>query len=133
VELADGVELGEGARIEARAGVRLGAGARLGERAVIVALAGVELGAGADVGDWAAVVDAGPGWSDAETAIRRQPLRAARLRIGAAARVGRHAAVSASVGDRAMVAPYAVVEREVAAGESYPRVSARRRPADSSS
>jgi acetyltransferase-like isoleucine patch superfamily enzyme len=124
VELGDGAVLGPGSRIEARGGVvRLGPGARLGERAVIVALAGVDLGAGAIVGDWAAVADAGPTWADAETAIRRQPLRAAPIRVGRDARVGAHAAVTASVGDGARIAPYAVVEREVPA----------RRPARSSS
>jgi acetyltransferase-like isoleucine patch superfamily enzyme len=139
VVLGDDVVLGPGSRIEARAGVvRLGAGARLGERAVIVALAGVEIGAGAVVGDWAAISDARPTWSDAETAIRRQPLRAAPLRVGERAEVGIHAAVSAPVGDDAVVGPYAVVEEPVPAGAAYqaapqPRVGARRRPADSAS
>jgi carbonic anhydrase/acetyltransferase-like protein (isoleucine patch superfamily) len=124
VELADGVALGPGSRIEARGGVvRLGPNARLGERAVIVALAGVEIGAGADVGDWAAVTDAQPTWADPETAIRRQPLRAAPIRVGRDARIGQHAAVSRSLPDGARIAPYAVVEREEPA----------RRPAQSSS
>jgi acetyltransferase-like isoleucine patch superfamily enzyme len=113
VELGDGVALGPGSRIDARGGVvRLAPGALLGERAVIVALAGVEVGAGAVVGDWAAVADAGPTWASAETAIRRQPLRVAPLRIGDGAHVGAHASVGASVADGAVVAPYAVVERE---------------------
>jgi acetyltransferase-like isoleucine patch superfamily enzyme len=119
VELGDGAELGEGSRIEARGGVvRLGPGARLGERAVIVALAGVEIGAGAEVGDWAAVTDAAPRWSDPETAIRRQPLRIAPVRVGRGARVGVHAVVSAPVGDGAVIAPYVVVDRDAPAAQS---------------
>ena len=62
VVLEDGCLLGEGCRIEARAGVvRIGAGAELGERAVIVALAGVEIGTAAVVGDWALIADHEPG------------------------------------------------------------------------
>jgi acetyltransferase-like isoleucine patch superfamily enzyme len=113
VELGAGASLGPGSRIEAVAGtVRLGPHARLDERAVVVALAGVEIGADAVVGAWAAVADAGPSWADPEVAVRHQPLRATPVRIGAGARVGQHAAVLASVGDGAVVAPYAVVERD---------------------
>jgi acetyltransferase-like isoleucine patch superfamily enzyme len=113
VELGEGAVLGPGSRIEAVAGtVRLGPRARLEERAVVVSLAGVEIGADAVVGAWAAVADAGPTWADPEIATRRQPLRSAPLRVGRDAQVGVHAAVLASVGDGAAIAPYAVVERD---------------------
>jgi carbonic anhydrase/acetyltransferase-like protein (isoleucine patch superfamily) len=112
VELAPGVALGAGSRIEAAGGrVSLGPGARLGERAVIVARAGVDVGERAVVGDWAAVADAAPAYADPETPVRRQPLRAAPLTIGAGARIGPHAAVHDSLPAGADVAPYAVVER----------------------
>jgi acetyltransferase-like isoleucine patch superfamily enzyme len=116
VELGAGAVLGPGSRIEAVHGtVRLGPGARLGERAVVVSLSGVDIGAGAVVGDWAAVIDAGPTWRDAEVPTRRQPLRALPVVVGREARVGLHAAVLAGVtlGDGAVVAPYAVVERDI--------------------
>ena len=48
VRLEDGCLLGEGCRIEAKAGtVRIGPDARLGARSVLVALAGIDVGAGA--------------------------------------------------------------------------------------
>jgi acetyltransferase-like isoleucine patch superfamily enzyme len=112
VILEDGVVLHEGARIQADGGtVRIGAGARLGERAVLVALAGIDVGAGCVVGDWAMVTDAEPGFEDPERPIREQPLRTARVTLGARARIGPHAKVlaGAAIPPDAVVEPYAVV------------------------
>jgi acetyltransferase-like isoleucine patch superfamily enzyme len=112
VELGDGSALGPGSRIEASGGrVTLGPGARVGERAIVTAIAGVEIGPGALVGDWAVVSDAEPTAADVETPLRRQPLRASPVTIGADAVLGPHAVVGpgAQIRPRGQVAAYAVV------------------------
>jgi acetyltransferase-like isoleucine patch superfamily enzyme len=89
--------------------VRIRRNARVGERAVIVAHAGVEIGESAVIGAWAAIEDARPTYADAETPIRKQPLAARPLSVGAGARIGAHASIHASVPAGAEIAPYAVV------------------------
>jgi len=108
--LEDGVVLGDGCRIEAKAGtVRIGAHARLGERSVVVAHAGIEVGAHSRIGDWALVSDAVPAFGDPEAPIRAQGLTARPLTVGERAVVGLHAAVQADVPAGATVTPYAVL------------------------
>jgi UDP-3-O-[3-hydroxymyristoyl] glucosamine N-acyltransferase len=112
VVLGDGVELGERARVEAIGGpVRIGARTRLGERCTLAATAGIEIGEGCLIGDYVLVADADPGFADAETPVRLQPLRTAPIRVGDGARIGAHAAVlaGAQVADGAVVGSYAVV------------------------
>ena len=119
LELGDGCVLGDRVRIEAVAGtVRIGPGAVIGERATLVALAGIEIGAGAGLGPQVLVADAAPTFEDAELPLRRQPVRAEPLAIGAHARVGARAALlaGARVGAGAVVGSYAVVTGEVPAG-----------------
>jgi acetyltransferase-like isoleucine patch superfamily enzyme len=98
VRLGDGCFLGPRSRVEAAGGtVEIGAGVRLGERAAIVAMERVTLGEGATLGDWAIVSDAEeprPG-ADVETPLREQPVVTRPVMIGAGARVGAHAALSA--------------------------------------
>jgi acetyltransferase-like isoleucine patch superfamily enzyme len=98
VRLGDGCALGPDCRVESAGGVvEIGARARLGERAVIVAMERVTVGEGAALGDWAIVSDAEeprPG-ADVETPLRAQPVVTRPVRIGAGARVGAHAALSA--------------------------------------
>ncbi len=111
VVLEDGCRLGDGVRIEARAGVvRIGAGAELGERVVIVALAGVDVGPRAVVGDWTAITDHAPGFEDPERPVRLQPLRSAPVAIAAGTRIGPHAVIGAGARVEADVAPYEVVD-----------------------
>ena len=111
VVLEDGCRLGDGVRIEARAGVvRIGAGAELGERVVIVALAGVEIGPRAIVGDWTAISDHAPGYEDPERPVRLQPVHSAPITVAARARIGAHAVIGAGARVEADVAPYEVVE-----------------------
>jgi acetyltransferase-like isoleucine patch superfamily enzyme len=112
VTLADGVELGERARIEAVGGpVRIGAGTRVGERCTLAATAGIEIGSGCSIGDYVLLTDSDPSFDDVETPVRLQPLRTAPIRVGDGARIGAHAAVlaGAQVADGAVIGSYVVV------------------------
>jgi acetyltransferase-like isoleucine patch superfamily enzyme len=129
VELGRGCELGTGSRIEAAAGtVTVGARARIGDRATIAAVRRIDVGDDVLIGDWALVVDADPGFDDAERPSRVQPLRPSPVRIGAGARVAAHATVlaGASVGPGAVVGSYALVAGPVARGAAVAGVPARR-------
>jgi acetyltransferase-like isoleucine patch superfamily enzyme len=119
VEFGEGCAIGAGTRISVRAGtVRIGAGAVLGERCRLVAHAGIEIGEGALLGDEAVVMDFDHRYADVERPVRLQGIVADPVRIGAGARVGARAAIQRgiAVGERAQVAPLAVVTRDVPPG-----------------
>jgi acetyltransferase-like isoleucine patch superfamily enzyme len=101
VLLGDGVELGDGARIDALNGtVTVGDRTRIGDRAALVGTTRVEVGPDALLGDWSFVGDADTGLGPP-----------APVRIGAGARLGAHATVGPGVqlADGAVVGSYALV------------------------
>ena len=112
VELGEGCAIGAWSRIEAHdAVVTIGAGAALDPFCIVVARAGVEIGAGAVFAERVIVSDAELIADDVERPVRVQGLRAEPVAVGARARVGRAAVVTAGgrVADGAVVQPMAVV------------------------
>jgi acetyltransferase-like isoleucine patch superfamily enzyme len=101
VLLGDGVELGDGARIDAASGtITVGDRTRIGDRAAVVASKRIEIGADALLGDWSFIGDGDSGLGPP-----------APVRIGAGARLGAHATVGPGVqmADGAVVGSYALV------------------------
>jgi acetyltransferase-like isoleucine patch superfamily enzyme len=84
LEVGDRCVLGADSRLVVRDGVlRLGAGVVIGEGCRLVVHAGATLGDGCVLGPQAAVIDAAHSFEDVDTPIRRQPLAAAPVVIGA--------------------------------------------------
>ena len=126
--LGDGCRIGERTRIAVAAGrVELGAGAVLGERCTVVAHSGVTVGPGAQLGHGTVIVDFDHVFSDVERPIRHQPLRSTPVTIGEGARIGLGASIlrGVEVGAWAIVAPRAVVTRDVAPGNHVGGVPAK--------
>lgn len=119
IVIGDGVRLGDGTRLIARAGtLAVGPRSVLGARCTVVALGGIELGDDVRLGDWVTVTDFEPAPADPETPTRAQPLHVAAVRVGHGAILDHGACVLAgvAVGSRARVGAHAVLAADVPAG-----------------
>jgi acetyltransferase-like isoleucine patch superfamily enzyme len=118
------VSVGPGARVD------IGPGAIVAEGCRLVAHAGIEVGEAARLDAEVSIVDLAQEHGDPEVPVRLQGARAAPVRIGPGAHLGRAAGVEAgvTVGRGADVAPHSVVDRDVPAGARVLGVPAREAP-----
>jgi acetyltransferase-like isoleucine patch superfamily enzyme len=121
VELRAGCRLGEGTRLVAHGGtLRVGRDAVLGARCIVVAHAGVDVGDGCRLGDWVTVTDFEPVADSVEPPLRTQGVHATPVRLAPGAVIDHGATLLAGVqvGEDAHVGAHAVVSGDVPAGGS---------------